>query len=87
MAMAELDESKKHFEKAIAITKGNLLLPKVQMAAKYYCMKGDKESYVKTLTEVLEAGDTMPLQRLQNTIAKRRAKRYMSKERMKNCGF
>ncbi len=87
MAMAELDESKKHFEKAIAITKGNLLLPKVQMAAKYYCMKGDKESYVKTLTEVLDAGDTMPLQRLQNTIAKRRAKRYMSKERMKNCGF
>jgi predicted RNA-binding Zn-ribbon protein involved in translation (DUF1610 family) len=50
-------------------------------------MKGDKENYVKTLTEVLEAGDTMPEQRLQNTIAKRRAKRYMGKERLKACGF
>lgn len=85
-ANAELDESKKHFEHAIEITRCASLLPKVQMAAKYYCMKGDKENYVKALTEV-EAGDTMPLQRLQNTIAKRRAKRYMGKERMKTCGF
>ncbi len=84
---AELDEAKKHFDQAIAITGGKLLLPKVQLAAKYFCMKGDKESYVKTLTEVIEAGDTMPNQRLQNTIAKRRAKRYLGKERLKNCGF
>lgn len=86
-ATAELDEAKKHFDKAIEMTKGKLLLPKVQLAAKYYCLKADKESYVKTLTEVLEAGDTMPEQRLQNAIAKRRAKRYMGKERMKACGF
>lgn len=86
-ANAELDESKKHFDRAIEITKGGALLPKVQMAAKYYCMKADKESYVKTLTEVVEAGDTLPAQRLQNTIAKRRAARYLGKERMKSCGF
>ncbi|MFO0761841.1 MAG: TRAP transporter TatT component family protein [Byssovorax sp.] len=86
-AMAELDESKKEFDKAIATSKGNLLLPKFQLAAKYYCMKGDKENYVKTLTEVVEAGDVMPEQRLSNAIAKRRAKRYLGKERMKNCGF
>jgi tetratricopeptide (TPR) repeat protein len=86
-ATAELDEAKKHFDRAIEISKGKLLLPKVQLAAKYYCLKGDKENYVKTLNEVLEAGDTMPEQRLQNTIAKRRAKRYMSKERLKACGF
>ena len=86
-AAAELDESKKHFDKALEISGGKLLLPKVQLAAKYHCLKGDKEAYVKTLTEVLEAGDTLPEQRLQNTIAKRRAKRYMGKERLKACGF
>lgn len=86
-AMAELDESKKEFDKAIAISKGQLLLPKFQLATKYYCMKGDKENYVKTLQEVVDAGDTMPEQRLSNAIAKRKAKRYLGKERMKNCGF
>lgn len=86
-ATAEVEEAKKHFDKAIKISEGKLLLPKVQLAAKYYCTKGDKENYVKTLTEVLEAGDTLPEQRLQNTIAKRRAKRYMGKERLKSCGF
>jgi tetratricopeptide (TPR) repeat protein len=86
-ATSEMDEAKKHFDKAIEISKGKLFLPKVQLAAKYYCGKGDKENYVKTLTEVLEAGDTLPEQRLTNTIAKRRAKRYLGKERMKGCGF
>jgi TRAP transporter T-component len=86
-AAAELDEAKKHFDEAIKITDGKLLLPKVQLASKYHCLKGDKENYVKTLTEVVEAGDTMPEQRLQNAIAKRRARRYLGKERMKACGF
>lgn len=86
-AMAELDEAKKHFDKAIALSEGKLLLPKLQLAAKYYCMKGDKEAYVKTLTEIVEAGDVFPKQRLSNTIAKRRAKRYLSPQRMEACGF
>lgn len=86
-AAAEPEEAKQHFDKAIAVSEGKLLLPKVQLAAKYYCLKGDKEAYVKTLTEVVEAGDTLPEQRLQNAIAKRRARRYLGKERMKACGF
>jgi hypothetical protein len=86
-ATAELDEAKKHFDKAIEISGGKLMLPKVQLAAKYYCTKGDKDNYVKTLTEVVESGDTLPEQRLQNTIAKRRARRFLGKERMKGCGF
>jgi hypothetical protein len=86
-AMAELDDSKKHFDRAIQISEGKLFLPKVQMAAKYYCMKGDKESYVKTLTEVVEGGDVFPQQRLSNTIAKRKAKRYLGAARLKACGF
>jgi hypothetical protein len=86
--MAELDEAKKNLDQAIALTGGKALLPRFQLAAKYYCTKSDKESYVKTLTEIVEAGDTMPEQRLTNAIAKRRAKRYLGKERMmRMCGF
>jgi hypothetical protein len=86
-AMAELDEAKQHFDKALAISGGKALMAKFQLGAKYYCTKGDKAMYEKTLTEVVEAGDVLPEQRLSNTIAKRRAKRYLGKQRMKNCGF
>ncbi|MBW2458820.1 MAG: hypothetical protein JRI68_30250 [Deltaproteobacteria bacterium] len=86
-ATAELDESKKHFDAALKINGGKALLTKLNLAAKYYCVKVDKANYVKLLTEVVEAGDVLPEQRLSNTIAKRRARRYLSKERMANCGF
>lgn len=86
-AAAEVDQAKKLFDKVIEMTEGKLMLPKVQLATKYYCLKGDKENYVKLLTEVVEAGDTLPEQRLLNAIAKRRARRYLGKERMKACGF
>lgn len=95
--MAELDtcggkpncsDAKSEFDAAIAVTGGKALLPKLQLAARYHCTKGDKAAYVKTLTEVIEAGDTMPEQRLTNAIAKRRAKRYLGKDRMmRMCGF
>ncbi len=86
-AMAELDESKKQFELALQINGGKALLAKFNFAAKYYCVKVDKANYVKLLTEVIEAGDVLPEQRLQNTIAKRKARRYLSKSRMEDCGF
>jgi hypothetical protein len=86
--LAELEDGKKEFDAAIALTKGKALLPKVQLAATYYCVKNDREAYVKTLTEVVEAGDTLPEQRLTNAVAKRRAKRYLGKKRMaRNCNF
>jgi len=85
--MAELDESKKEFEEALRLNGGKSLLTKLNYAAKYYCVKVDKKNYVKLLTEVIEAGDVLPEQRLQNTIAKRRARRYLSKARMASCGF
>jgi hypothetical protein len=86
-AMAELDASYKHFMRAIELTQGRALLPKFTMAKTYYCMKGDKASYEKTLQEIVNAPDLLPEQRLQNTIAKRRARRFLSKSRMANCGF
>jgi hypothetical protein len=85
--MAELDESKKHFERALQINGGKALLTKFQYAVRYYCAKMDKESYVRLLNEVLDAGDVLPHARLNNAIAKRRAKRALSEERMEMCGF
>lgn len=86
-AMAELEEAKKHFDKAIAQSDGKYLIAKVQLAAKYYCVKGDKQNYEKALREVVDAGDVLPAARLSNAVAKRRAKRYLGKERLSACGF
>ena len=86
-AMAELDLAHKHFTRAIQLTQGKALLPKFNFARSYYCMKGDKANYEATLREVIDAPDALPEQRLQNTIAKRRARRYLGKMRMANCGF
>ena len=86
-AMAELDLSQRHFAKAIELTGGKALLPKFGFARTYYCMRGDKVSYEKTLREVVDAPDLLPEQRLQNAIAKRRARRYLAKSRMASCGF
>jgi tetratricopeptide (TPR) repeat protein len=86
-AMAELDTAQKHFARAIQLTQGKALLPKFHFARSYYCMKGDKANYEATLREVVDAPDALPEQRLQNTIAKRRARRYLGKSRMANCGF
>jgi hypothetical protein len=81
-------DARTEFDAAIAVTGGKALFTKLQLAARYYCTKGDKESYVKTLTEIVEAGDTLPESRLSNAIAKRRAKRYLGKDRMmRMCGF
>ncbi len=85
--MAELDQSQKQFARAIDLTGGRALLSKFQLARTYYCMKGDKASYEKTLREIVDAPDVLPEQRLQNTVAKRRARRYLGKSRMSNCGF
>ncbi|MFW5740306.1 MAG: TRAP transporter TatT component family protein [Myxococcota bacterium] len=85
--MAELDQAQQHFERALQINQGKLLITKFQYARTYYCWKNDKDNYVKLLTEVVEAGDPLPEERLPNTIAKRRAKRYLGELRMENCGF
>jgi hypothetical protein len=83
----ELPESKKHFDEALRITQGNALLVKFNYATKYHCLRVDKAKYVKILKDILAAGDTLPAQRLPNTIAKRRARRYLGKARMAKCGF
>ena len=87
-AMAELDLSKKHFDKALEINGGKMLATKLNLAQRYYCSKSDKKNYFKTLNEVLQAGDPLPTARLQNAVAKRRARRYLgNKMWQENCGF
>ena len=58
--MAELADAKVEFDKAITITQGKGLMAKFQLASKYYCIKGDKDAYMKTLTDVVQAGDVWP---------------------------
>ena len=86
--MAELDEAKKYFERALAVNQGKFLVTKLQFATQYYCSKGDKENYFKLLNEVLAVPDPLPLARLPNLIAKRRARRYIAHPIwQENCGF
>ena len=48
----------------------------------------DQAKYDAALKEVLAAVDPLPEQRLTNTIAKRKAKRYLTNaDRRSNCGF
>lgn len=86
-AMAELDESQKLFDLAIAKTQRKSLGILVNYATRYACAKGDQALYEKTLNEVLAAEDPDINLRLQNTIAKRKAKRALTKQVMADCGF
>ncbi len=85
-AMAELDESKKLLDLALEKTQRKSLGILVNYA-KYACVKSDQALYEKVLNEVLAAEDPDPNLRLQNAIAKRRAKRALSKAAMEDCGF
>jgi hypothetical protein len=86
-SMAELDQGQKMFEEALAKTQRKNLMVQLNYGAKYACIKGDRALYEKLLNEVLAAEDPDPEQRLPNTIAKRRAKRYLGRQRMMDCGF
>jgi TRAP transporter T-component len=86
-SMAELDESKKLFELALEKTQRKSLGIQVGYATSYACAKPDQALYEKLLNEVLTADDPDPNQRLSNTVAKRRAKRFLGKAAMEECGF
>jgi hypothetical protein len=86
--MAELDVAKQMLDAALAKTQGRALLVPFFYATKYACMKGDAALYQEMLNRVLQAQDPDPELRLPNAIAKRRAKRWLSKKRAKEeCGI
>jgi hypothetical protein len=70
------------------INGGKFLITQLQYATRYHCAKSDKPTYEKMLNDVLAAGDPIPEARLQNLIAKRRARRYLdNKIFQEDCGF
>jgi hypothetical protein len=90
-AQAELDESREYFQRAFEVTRSRSLLHRFQYATRYLCARADRAAYVKTLQEIVNAGDIFPERRLGNVIAKKRARRYLGQARLEemraNCGF
>jgi hypothetical protein len=86
-AMAEPAEGKKYFDQVLEKTGRKDLMVQFTYAQTYACVMTDRPLYEKLLNEVLAAGDTDPSQRLENAIAKRKARRYLGKARLEACGF
>jgi hypothetical protein len=84
--MAELDEAKKLLDLALEKTQRKALGIHLNYA-KYACAKNDQGLYEKMLNEVITVEDPDPNLRLQNTVAKRRARRGLTKAGMEDCGF
>jgi hypothetical protein len=74
---ANLDEARQLFERALAQTERHSLIVQVNMARYYAVRTQDRELYLSLLREVIDAGNVNPQARLNNEIAKRRAKRYV----------
>jgi TRAP transporter T-component len=87
-SMAEMDQGRQMLDVALAKTEGKNLMVELNYATKYACMKGDGTLYQDMIHKVLEAPDPDPHQRLSNAVAKRRAKRWLGKRRVKDaCGI
>jgi hypothetical protein len=84
---AELDQAKALFEQALGLTGRAALTVQVMYAQNYACQRHDEALYRALLGEVLAAGDVLPAQRLENTIARRKAERYLKTPRLARCGF
>jgi hypothetical protein len=86
--MAEPDEAKKILDIAMQKTQGKVLMVPVAYATTYACVKGDAPLYQDMLNKVLSAQDPDPYIRLENAIAKRKAKRWIAKRRAhESCGI
>lgn len=73
----DMDKSKAMFEEIFRRTERRTLLTQVSMARFYAVANDDKAMFERLLNEVLAAGDVFPEARMANTIARRRAKRYL----------
>jgi len=86
--LQDYTKAKENFDKGDTVSEGKLLTNKVTLAQRYYCFKNDKKKYFDSLNAVLSVEDTIPEMRLTNTIAKRRAFRYLHNTYwQRDCGF
>lgn len=76
------DKGKAEFERAIAVTEGKFLMPKVMMAYVLGVGSNDQKFFHETLVKVLETSPAVfPDQRLGNEIAHIKARRYLTFEK------
>ena len=74
-------KGREHFDRAIALTGGKFLMPKVLKAQTYAVMVNDRKLFHDSLVEVLDTPPTIwPEQRLANELARLRANRYLAHE-------
>ena len=83
----EMEDAKRMFDLVLEKTQRKNLMAQLTYAQTYACLKGDRALYEQLLNEVLRSHDPDPEQRLSNTLAKRRAKRFLGRSRMADCGF
>ena len=72
-----MDRAKLLLDDVLEKTERRNLMVQMQMARHYAVAMGDHKLFTKLLQEVLDAGDVLPEARLSNTIARRRAERYL----------
>jgi hypothetical protein len=76
------EKGKAHFEKAIEVTGGKFLMPKVMMARFYGGIMLDRKFFHDQLVEVTQTSPAiMPEERLANELAHVRAWRYLEHEK------
>jgi len=85
-ADAEVKQARALFDQALANTKRGALTTQLTYA-QFACTVADKKLYDKLVDEIIAADDPDPNQRLNNTIAKRRASRMKLPKKTADCGF
>jgi hypothetical protein len=73
----DMDRAKVLFDEVLEETERRNLMVQLSMARYYAVNVGDHELFRELLQEVLDAGDVLPEARLSNTMARRRARRYL----------
>ena len=85
-ADAEVKQARALFDQALKNTKRGALTTQLTYA-QFACTVADKQLYDTLVDEIIAADDPDPNQRLNNTIAKRRASRMKSPKKTADCGF
>jgi hypothetical protein len=73
----DMDRAKLLFDEVLAETERRNLMVQLSMARYYAVNVGDDKLFRALLEEVLAAGDVLPEARLSNTLARRKAGRYL----------
>jgi hypothetical protein len=73
----DMDRAKVLFDDVLEKTERRNLMVQLSMARYYAVNIGDHKLFRALLEEVLDAGDVLPEARLSNTLARRKAQRYL----------